>query len=481
MKRSAGRIVLLTLLLPLAAAPQASSPSTASPRATAPATSPQTAAPAVAPRPVPSPTPAPPKTNPGLATAAIADAAPTTGYPASLGTLPLSALTKKTTPRVRNPHLMIAHGTILSILAEQENAAKSIRASRGLQLPASKPMSAPGNSTGQVSNAPGPAAARIAKPTPTPNPMGQASMAEVVPCVATTKIRLVDGKTKGVVFTPIIPGSNGSYQVPQHVIQGCYFGKQQGSAYLFGNFKKGQLQLNINYWSDSEVDVALDPNLEGEMDEDNVTLVVKLADGTQLKAPGFKFYAARGEPIPLQVIPSYALQAKYGGTPPTTFVSPQSGNVPGAYLAREKSQFISRTVGNKCTDPINSSTLPKGHDSGVDYYDFSKLRQGFTTDSYSWVYWYNSANDCRALQKVDTRNYCEKGPSVTPGDNLLEVQWDGDNIKVGWRTQFCAWSGWELQNGTWNGVFDVYSMSRYALTVYVVGPKGVTPWADGKQ
>jgi hypothetical protein len=58
----------------------------------------------------------------------------------------------------------------------------------------------------------------------------------------------------------------------------------------------------------------------------------------------------------------------------------------------------------------------------------------------------------------------------------------GDNMRVDWRTQFCAWGGLEKdQNGIWNRVFDVYSMSRYALTVYFVGPKGVKPWADGKQ
>src|SRR5262249_46862684 len=155
------------------------------------------------------------------------------------------------------------------------------------------PMSGPGNSAGRSSTDQGKANTYGHRPTPTPNPMGLASMAEDVACVDKSLIRLVDGKRKGAVFTPIIPKSNGNYEVPQHVIQGCYLGKQQGSAYLFGNFKKGQLPLNINFWSDSEIDVALDPNLEGEMDEDNVTLVVKLADGTQLKATGLQFYAAR--------------------------------------------------------------------------------------------------------------------------------------------------------------------------------------------
>ncbi len=645
MKTSACKIVLVTLLLPLTAAPQASAPSKVNPRATTPAASPQTAAPATAAHPVPSPTPTPPKVNPALASAPIvngpkysptqldfgavdynastrrtfsltvplagevtlefpagsfvlaesrrtqpmnlgqgpsqmkraqvppmkpvpafsnnqtetykwifvageelqldilfaplfsknntpgmrtatmkfsgpgsitpwtiiipmrgtlngskvdltpqltqppignksmagADPVPTGAGRAALpGALSLAVLQKKTAPKGRNSRVFIAHGTILSIINGQQNAAKAIRASRAMQIPPSKPMSAPGNSAGNLSNDPGKANTKKLKTTPTPNPMGQASMAEVVPCVATTKIRLVDGKYKGVVFTPIIPKSNGNYEVPQHVIQGCYFGQQQGSAYLFGNFKKGQLPLNINYWSDSEIDAALDPNLEGELDEDNVTLVVKLADGTQLKATGFKFYAARGEPIPLHVIPSYSYRAKEG-TGPTSFVSPLANNDPGAYLARDKWQLIPRTGDNRCDDPVNSSTLTKGSDAGVDYYDFGKLAQGFTTDSYSSVYWYNSANSCRSALNVDTNSYCNKGPSVTPGDNMLDVQWDGDNIRVGWRTQLCAWGGWEYQNGTWNRVFDVYSMSRYALTVYVVGPKGVKPWADGKQ
>lgn len=406
---------------------------------------------------------------------AAADRPPTAGVAASHGTLLLSALQKKTAPRQRNSRW--AHGhinpSIMAALTEQRNAVTSIRALRN-QVPMSKPQSAPGNAS------PNNNTRQRAAAVPAPNPMGQASMPEVVHCVATSKIRMVDGKYKGAVFTPIIPDGNGNYQVPQHVIQGCYFGKQQGSAYLFGNFKKVQLPLNINYWSDSEIDAALDPTLEGELDEDNVTLVVKLADGTQLKATGFKFYAARGEPIPLQVIPSYAFKAQ-NGTAPTNFVTPQSNNSPGAYLTREKWQLIPR-AGAECKDPLNSSTLTQGSDAGVDYYEFSKLTQGFTTDSYSSVYWFNGANDCRSVLKVDTNNYCYKGPSVTSGDNKLDVQWDGDNIRVAWRNQLCAWNGWEKdQNGAWNPVVDVYGMSRYALTVYVVGPKGVTPWADGKQ
>ena len=71
MKTAIGKIVLVTLLLPPAAAPQASPPSKASPRATAPATASQTTAPAITPRTAPSPTPAPPKLNPGVAPAPI--------------------------------------------------------------------------------------------------------------------------------------------------------------------------------------------------------------------------------------------------------------------------------------------------------------------------------------------------------------------------------------------------------------------------
>jgi hypothetical protein len=73
MKTSVGKIILATLLLPLAAAPQASAPSKANPRATNPGTSPQTAPPAITPRTSPSPTPAPPKLNPGVAPAPISN------------------------------------------------------------------------------------------------------------------------------------------------------------------------------------------------------------------------------------------------------------------------------------------------------------------------------------------------------------------------------------------------------------------------
>jgi len=68
MKTSASKIALITLLLPLAAAPQA--PSKMGQRTT---TAPQTTAPPTAPRPVPSPSPTPPKVNPGVAPAPISN------------------------------------------------------------------------------------------------------------------------------------------------------------------------------------------------------------------------------------------------------------------------------------------------------------------------------------------------------------------------------------------------------------------------
>jgi hypothetical protein len=57
----------------LFAAPQASAPGKANPRATNPGSSPQTAAPAITPRTAPSPTPTPPKVNPGVAPAPISN------------------------------------------------------------------------------------------------------------------------------------------------------------------------------------------------------------------------------------------------------------------------------------------------------------------------------------------------------------------------------------------------------------------------
>jgi hypothetical protein len=410
-------------------------------------------------------------------------AEPAPGGAASLRTLFLSDLQKKTSPKIRN--VRFTRGpvspSIMAALTEQQNAVKSIRAARANQPSMSKPMSGPGNSPGNLAVAGNnaPAAKGKARPAPTPNPMGQVSTAQVpFTCVAKSVIHLVDGKTKGVVFTPIIPDGTG-FQVPQHVIQGCYFGKQQGSAYLFGSFKKGQLPLNINYWSDSEIDVALDPTLEGELDEDNVTLVAKLADGTQLKATGFQFYAARGEPIPLQVIPSYAFRAK-NGTAPTSFVTPVSNDQPGAYLVREKSQAIPQSA--RSCNAVDSSSFAQLDDAGVDYYDFGKLTRGFTTDSFASTYWFGTENGCRSLLNMGP--YCGKGPVFTHSDaqNLLAVAWDGDNIQVAWRSQVCSGLGWQKDpNGKFQILFEASSMSRYALTVYVVGPKGVKPWADGKQ
>ena len=61
--------------------------------------------------------------------------------------------------------------------------------------------------------------------------------------------------------------------------------------------------FQIQEWHDNWIKLSLDPKISGVLDQDDVTLVIQRADGTQASKGGFKFHAVRGS-VPLQLIPS---------------------------------------------------------------------------------------------------------------------------------------------------------------------------------
>jgi len=102
----------------------------------------------------------------------------------------------------------------------------------------------------------------------------------------------VNKQTKNAVFTPEL-------EYDSYVIRGCMFGKQPGQIYLVGRFNAQQINLQSQYWSDTEIDARVDPKTSGEQDQQNVTLIVAPAGAGQVKMTGFEFVAARSNPAVL--------------------------------------------------------------------------------------------------------------------------------------------------------------------------------------
>ncbi|HUJ32786.1 MAG TPA: hypothetical protein VLY23_16005 [Candidatus Acidoferrum sp.] len=253
-------------------------------------------------------------------------------------------------------------------------------------------------------------------------------------------IGTVNGKTKGTVFTP-------TQDYNLYTIKGCYFGSQPGQAYIFGPFKAQRLNLQIDFWTDGEIDARLDPNVSGEVDQNNnVTLVVAPKGAAELKATGFSFYAAR-EVVFLSTIPqSWAkladmrngpLEAKLEYTSPIPSDSQGAGSTALVYRY-----------------------LPDNFGAGVDYYLFEKLAAGWTSDS-AQLFTYDS-NECSGIV------------TYKQSFGSWDIEWVNDDIRVTFASTVCSgfWPPPPLPPVWW---YENRTVSTYSLKMWVNGPRGTTP------
>ena len=119
-------------------------------------------------------------------------------------------------------------------------------------------------------------------------------------------IRSVNGKTTGVVFTPM--AAHNVYK-----IEGCFFGDTPGIVELEGHTgmpRAGsghpitiRLDSAPGAWSDNELTVRIDTGLSGISDY-SATLVIHSAKHRRIELRGCRFAAVRGDPQLLTVIPS---------------------------------------------------------------------------------------------------------------------------------------------------------------------------------
>jgi hypothetical protein len=263
-------------------------------------------------------------------------------------------------------------------------------------------------------------------------------------------IRSVNGKSNGVVFTPLT--QNNLYR-----IEGCFFGNVVGQLQLephptvFGQSALPislQLDNSVAAWTDNEIDAHLDPKLSGILDYP-VTLVIYPGKGQRMELPGCVFIAVRGEAQLLNVIPStwvklHATTAGSRSIKQLEYVSPPVRGSEAPRDAGEISAFVVRV------DADNFG-------AGRDIYDFSRLNSGWAVDS------------------VQLRAYSASCPgSVTTVQSLgrWDVAWGPRSFTVGWEDDFC------ISRLPPSFTFSL-SFSQYAAKVWVIGPIGTQPVTHG--
>jgi hypothetical protein len=257
-------------------------------------------------------------------------------------------------------------------------------------------------------------------------------------------IRAVNGKVKGAVFTPQAPDNH-------YKIEGCFFGNQRGQAQLkldsnAPSVSPQLLSLRLespNSWNETEIDVQVDPFVSRLRDySGSATLQIFTASGQLLELPGCSFSAVRGEPVLLTFIPSSwvklnATHSAAGAIHTLEYVSPtgKGGGVPAD--ARGTSALVMRADREK-------------FQSAKDVFDFSHLLNG-------WV-----------VFDAQLQPYASACPEVVMSSDTQgswESQFDAHSVTVSWEADNCASYIAPFFN------FNT-SFSQYAMSVWVIGPRG---------
>lgn len=294
-----------------------------------------------------------------------------------------------------------------------------------------------------------------------PQILGSPTMANVTgaPCPQ-PKIQTISGFPMAI-FTP------GPLFSP-YTIKGCGFGWQMGHVYLTGAFNAAKIELRVQTtggtqksparaaWSDTMIVVDVDPNLSGELDQTNVTLVVEPASGPPIQKSGNDFLAAR-EVVALRTIPQSAVQFNQPGYSGPKSVSPSvmpsskplGLNPPGFALL----YFTPSNVPTGKSAEVFRGGTTVFFPDGYDDYNLHNLAKGFFINGFQLHYDPDPTN-CDADTAGSRGSWSATFNSI-------------DSIRVAWKEVRChqAWMG---------GYPDVWS--EYALNVFVKGPRGIDPW-----
>jgi hypothetical protein len=256
---------------------------------------------------------------------------------------------------------------------------------------------------------------------------------------------------------------NGTYFTPyagynSYAIEGCGFGEGRvGSVHLSGPFlgpgHRVDLKVEKDQWHDNLIIADLDPNLSGEPDQSGtVTLVVEGPGGApKTEKGGFNFYAVRSDPVPVTSIPKSQVALQW--------IDDTAGDPVGYLLYSPIMNDRYETFLGSSAEVIRGSHGRFG--SAQDSYSFRHLAAGFYPYKYQLQQIGLDAAACQIAWPQQATLYV---------DGQWNAWWD-DNasaLVVSTQEQHCHISSSDHD----------YSASVYAVTIWVVGPRGVSPWPD---
>lgn len=346
-------------------------------------------------------------------------------------------------PKTRNPHLATTgvDSSVLAALAEQRAYLQSHIARRSSDSTRSQGQRAVLQDTSRGDS----------------STLSQLTTSLILPRIpertscSSPTVRSVNGRTSGVVFTPLEPDN-------YYRIEGCGFGTSPGSVRLQPDLRNLQTGANSRSlameldspagWTDDEITVHIDSTVSGVSDFP-VDMVVHLANGREVPLLGCKFIAVRGDPVLLKTIPAawVTLDATSASSRPIRqleYVSPPVASDEISADALGSSVFI-----------VRSDREPFA--GGRDLYDFSQLGPGWVVES---------------LQLNQFGVSCEGKKPTAETKWAWTTTWTAHGFAVSWATETCASSASPSFNFTLNS-------SQYAARVWVVGPAGTQPMRNG--
>ena len=312
--------------------------------------------------------------------------------------------------------------------------------------------------------------------------------------------------TARIISAPLVFTPEAKYD--SYSIEGCGLGPSSAAnrAYIFGanGFREN---LMLDFWSDHDITVHMDPALSGVPDQDNLTLVVAPAGKQEMQKPGIKFYAARQESLlgydsltqsqvslhessaflagHFEQIPLPQLNAGYDQLPSNAASQFPSFSFQGAPVAGWVFRYAYGHYDNSgewdCymndVHSVSPSTATEGPcmnyfnylyyatEGGTDVWTFP-LAPGFAISSYELYY-----------EDTDARTLCGAWDEVSHKDGHVG-KWDfnlaaapNNTIIVNWPAYYCT----DQESAPVNRVNTQYQ-SAYGLAVWAAGPRGINPW-----
>jgi hypothetical protein len=409
------------------------------------------------------------------------------------------------TPANSMPGVNAGNSALSSALRRQSLAAQSLLTSSARPVPnnggsllsggstqmmnsqMSPSGSAPQIGAGQIMSSPGSAGSAVSNArTQQPSKAGANVIASQACMVG---IAVVDGQKSGVWFSPL-SGPDGTF-----VIQGCGFGTTPGQIYLSGvhyasasassattgsSLAPDQIgfQVASGSWNDRQIVAQIDPNASGFYDTNNITLVIKTANGQLYQATGFNFSAARADQVLTAILKAPSCWTSQNGCVPAGInlasVNSVNGQVPGNAESPSVSMFKpGETIALSRQSLVSQFPIPAApglsFPGSTDVYLF-KFALGFQLDPHTGVKLQHTTLDNAYCQSVN-------GVPATSGNwgvNYLSTS----SFQVSWAEEAC-WPQSSLNSASTQQWLEYGSVSAYALDITVLGPRGVSPWPSG--